>query len=540
MPMNQGLATVDPPDQCVLRYALERHACQRPHTLFAVFENGAQWTFAQTLASCQSTAAALQALGVRQGDHVLMMLPNSELAVRCLLAICYMGAVAVPVNPAFKGRLLEHVVVNSGARLAIVHPDALPELGRINAPCLERVVLSTGELPAVASTTPALLPDSALSGDPADIQPLTRPIAPWDTQTIIYTSGTTGPSKGVLSSAMHAWSAAGPRAWPFIRNDDRHLVHMPLFHIGGTFMCIDALLRGGSIAVVAGFRTQTFWESVSRLDVTAVFLLGTMATFLLKQAPGEWERKHKLRMVFIVPLGASGPEFKARFGADVYTVFNMTEISTPLHSPPNPVKPNTCGRPREGVEVRLVDEYDCEVAPGEAGELIVRTTQPWAMNHGYHGNPEATAAAWRNGWFHTGDAFIMDEDGDFFFVDRLKDMIRRRGENISAHELEIELLGHPSVMEAAAIAVPSLHGEDDVMVVLALKEGAQFDHAGFIAYLDCRVPRFMLPRYIRLVERLPMTPTMKVQKQFLRSEGITSDTWDREASGLAGKALRFN
>lgn len=538
--MERQLAAVDPAEQCVLRYALERHAAERPDTTFAVFENGATWTFALTLEQATATAAALQSLGVKQGEPVLLLLPNSEIAVRSLFAINYLGAIAVPVNPAFKGRLLEHVVKNCGARIAIVHPDVVPELSRIDTAQLEVLILSGAETDAGKLDSLRILDQSVLLGSSDEMQPLERPIMPWDTQTIIYTSGTTGPSKGVLSSYMHAWSAAGPLAWPFIRNDDRHLVHMPLFHIGGTFMCINALLRGGSIAVIAGFRTQNFWQLVSQLEVTAAFLLGAMATFLLKQEPMESDRRHKLRVAFIVPLGTSSAQFQKRFGVDIYTVFNMTEISTPLHSGPNPAKPNMCGRPRQGVEVRLVDQNDCEVPAGKVGEMIVRTDQPWAMNHGYHNNPEATAAAWRNGWFHTGDAFIVDEDGDFFFVDRLKDMIRRRGENISAYELEVELLGHPAITEAAAVPVASAHGEDEVMVVLVLKQGASLDQAELIEYLDQRVARFMLPRYIRILDRLPMTPTMKVQKQLLRSTGLTIDTWDCEAHGIVRKSTRFD
>jgi crotonobetaine/carnitine-CoA ligase len=538
--MERQLATVDSAEQCVLRHALERHAAQRPDATFAVFENGATWTFEQTLLHSADTASALQSLGVKQGEPVLLLLPNSETAVRSLFAINFLGAIAVPVNPGFKGRLLEHVVKNCGARIAIVHPDVVSELGRIDTAQLEVLIVSGRATNAEKPNRLRILDDSALLGSRDTLQPLERPIMPWDTQTIIYTSGTTGPSKGVLSSYMHAWSAAGPLAWPFIRNDDRHLVHMPLFHIGGTFMCINALLRGGSIAVVAGFRTQSFWQVVAELEVTAAFLLGTMATFLLKQEPSELDRRHKLRVAFIVPLGTSAPRFRERFGVDVHTVFNMTEISTPLHTGPNPTKPNMCGQPRSGVTVRLVDEHDCEVPTGTVGEMVVRTDQPWAMNHGYHNNQEATAAAWRNGWFHTGDAFIVDQDGDFFFVDRLKDMIRRRGENISAYELEVELLGHPSITEAAAIPVPSAHGEDEVMVVIVLKQDAILDQVELIEYLDQRVARFMLPRYIRIVDRLPMTPTMKVQKQLLRSTGLTTDTWDRDAHGITKKSTRFD
>jgi carnitine-CoA ligase len=258
-----------------------------------------------------------------------------------------------------------------------------------------------------------------------------------------------------------------------------------------------------------------------------------MATFLLKQPPSPRDREHGLRMVFIVPFGQSGRPFRERFGVDVFTLFNMTEICTPLISRANPAKDNICGRPRAGVEVRLVDEHDRVVTDGQVGQLILRTEAPWALNHGYNANPQATADAWRNGWFHTGDAFIRDADGDYRFVDRLKDAIRRRGENISSYEIEVELLSHPAVREAAAIPVPSEFSEDEVMVVLAPAAGASIEPEDIIQHLLPRVAHHMVPRYIRVIEELPKTPTAKVEKHVLRAEGVTPDTWDRERSGIS-------
>ena len=182
--------------------------------------------------------------------------------------------------------------------------------------------------------------------------------------------------------------------------------------------------------------------------------------------------------------------------------------------------------------MRIVDENDCEVPPGTIGELIIRTDMPWALNHGYHRNPEATAKAWRNGWFHTGDAFRRDENGNFFFVDRMKDAIRRRGENISSFEVEAEVGSHPSVQECAAVAVPSELGEDEVLVAIAPQPGHEIDHEALIEYLIPRMAHFMVPRYIRIVPELPKTPTQKVQKHLIRSQGVTADTWDREKAGI--------
>jgi crotonobetaine/carnitine-CoA ligase len=192
----------------------------------------------------------------------------------------------------------------------------------------------------------------------------------------------------------------------------------------------------------------------------------------------------------------------------------------------------TCGKPRAGVELKLVDANDNEVAPGSIGELILRTDEPWTLSHGYLNNPQATASTWRNGWFHTGDLFYHDSDNNYFFVDRVKDMIRRRGENISSFEVEAELLACPGIKAAAAVAVPGDGGEDEVLAVLSPVAGASLDPVTIITFLQPRLANFMIPRYIRIVDELPLTPTQKVEKHVLRAAGITADTWDREASGI--------
>jgi carnitine-CoA ligase len=214
----------------------------------------------------------------------------------------------------------------------------------------------------------------------------------------------------------------------------------------------------------------------------------------------------------------------------------MSEVSCPLAAEPNPTVAAACGKPRAGIEVRLVDAHDCEVAPGEIGELIIRSDAPWAMNHGYNKAPEATALAWRNGWFHTGDAFRVDRDGNYFFVDRFKDAIRRRGENISSFEVELEVAAHPAIREAAVVSVPSEHGEDDVLVAVSLAEGQALDPAELIHFLKPRMAHFMVPRYVRVLGDLPKTPTNKVEKYLLRRDGVTPDTFDRDAAGIVIKS----
>jgi crotonobetaine/carnitine-CoA ligase len=514
---------------CVVRYLIDHWAEDRPAQVFAIFDGGSEWTFGELRKRTIAVAAGLARAGVKRGDHVLAWQPNTPEMLLTFFAINYLGAVYVPINTAYRGRVLEHVVENSDARIAVVHADLVPRLASLNLARLEQLVVVGGD---VAESPLPVTPFGALSGKATDLPALARPIEPWDTQSIIYTSGTTGPSKGVLSSYLHMYTNPGPEAWWFVTGEDRFLVNMPMFHIGGLGLSFAMLVRGGSIVMPERFSTDEFWPLVRDTRTTTVFLLGVMATFLLKIPPGPADRDHFVRKVFIVPLSDGATEFHERFGVDVYTIFNMTEISSPIVSTPNPAVRGTCGKVRPGVDVRLVDENDCEVGVGIAGEMIIRTDRPWAMNHGYYKNPEATARAWRNGWFHTGDAFRKDADGNFFFVDRIKDAIRRRGENISSFEVEAEIVAFPAVREAAAIAVPSELGEDEVMAVVAPTAGQTIDPAALIGFLRDRMAYFMIPRYIRVLPELPKTPSSKVMKAELRAQGVTPDTWDRERAGI--------
>ena len=270
-------------------------------------------------------------------------------------------------------------------------------------------------------------------------------------------------------------------------------------------------------------------------NITSVCLVAAMIPFLSKLPPGSETKNHPLKKALCIPWNEEAKAFGRRYGIEVRTCFNMTEISNPMVSECYPSKIGTCGKIRDGVEARVVDENDCEVAPGVTGELILRTDRPWAMNHGYYKIPEATAAAWRNGWFHTGDGFKYDEEGYFYFVDRIKDAIRRRGENISSFEVENEVTAFDAVGEAAAIPVPSELGEDEVMIVVAPAQGKKIDPLELFNFLIPRMAHFMLPRYIRIIDDLPKTPTQKIKKHLLKDAGVTPDTWDREKEGIKVK-----
>ncbi len=531
MPTAVSDPRIPPADRCVLRSVLDRLAGETPDKPFCVFEDGGMWTYAETRDEVLRCARGLQSLGIRQGDHVLSWLPNGADALRVFFGANYLGAVYVPINTAYRGGLLEHVVGISDAALMVGHADLLPRLTAIDRGPLRAILPLHGDAPVIRGLE--IHEAGALYRDDGTLQPLARDIAPWDTQSVIFTSGTTGPSKAVLSSYLHAYTNFGPETWRFITPDDRYLISLPLFHLGGATIAYGMLTQHASITLVEAFKTHSFWSTVRDTGVTSAFMLGVMASFLEAQPPSLSDKDHTLRTVGMVPLVDDVERFMARFGLDVFSIYNMTELCMPVMTDIPLRVPGSCGRTRPGCEVRIVDENDCEVAPGTVGQFVVRCDTPWAMNHGYHKDPEATARAWRNGWFHTGDAGRRDEDGNFFFVDRLKDAIRRRGENISSLEVETEVAAHPAVREAAVIPVPSEHSEDEVMAVVSLASDATLDPAALLAFLEPRMAHFMVPRFVRIVEDLPKTPTEKVEKHRLRDEGVTPDTWDRVEAGVS-------
>jgi carnitine-CoA ligase len=507
---------------------LAHRARETPDREAIVFEGGAAWSWRELDVRVRRHAAGLAALGVGRGEFVLSWLPNGPTAVLNFYALALLGAVYVPFNTAYRGTLLAHVLRNSGARLLVAHGGLLDRLADVDRAQLTDVVVLGPERPALPGL---VLHDAAVLDRDADASVPVDP-EPWDLLMVIYTSGTTGPSKGVLSSHRHARRAA--LGFRNVGAGDRNLTCLPMFHVGGVLGLLWGLLHDDASVVLAdGFRTSEFWSIVRRHRVTTTGLLGSMADFLNAQPAQEDERAHSLRNVLVAPFGAGAIAFGERFGVDVYTEFNMTELAVPLFAGPDPGVVGTCGQPVPGVCLRIVDEHDIDVAEGAIGELVLRMDEPWSISHGYHADPAATARAWRNGWFHTGDRFRRDALGHFHFIDRAADAIRRRGENISAFEVENVLLAHPDIVEAAVVGVPVPGGsEQDVLAVLRTADGAAIDPASLLDWLRPRLPHFMLPRYLRIVADLPRTPTQKVEKHRLRAAGVTADTWDRDAAGI--------
>ncbi len=516
-------------EQCVLPCLLETHATRTPSREFLRFEDGARWTFAATRALARRAAAGLRRHGVRPGEAVLVWLPNGADAVRAWFGINLAGACFAPLNVAYRGRLLAHAIEQSRARVMIVHASLVGRLQEIPRTQLETlIVIGDGppglEWPGTVAGSAAL--DAADDGEPdAEVER-------WDPQALIFTSGTTGPSKGVLCTYLQIQTVARVQ-YGYMNADDRILVELPMFHVGGVGSITGALVAGAACALFEGFSTERFWERVRAFGATTTSgLIGSMTAFLSKQPPGENDADNPLRFA-VGPLTRQAMDLAQRYDFRYCSGFNMTELSVPLFTDVDPAVPGSCGRPRSGVECRIVDANDIECPPGVPGELIVRNDLPWTTSLGYVNQPEANARAWRNGWFHTGDLLYRNEAGEFFFVDRLKDAIRRRGENISSIEVETEVYAFPGVAEVAAVGVPSVDGEEEVLVAVAGKTGAPpLDARELIDFLVPRMPHYMVPRYVRVLDSLPKTATNKIQKVELRNQGVTADCWDRVAHGI--------
>jgi crotonobetaine/carnitine-CoA ligase len=358
---------------------------------------------------------------------------------------------------------------------------------------------------------------------------------PWDTSCMIFTSGTTGPSKGVLVpwGEMYCMATITYDVAVFDETD-AFFCPWPTCHIGGRFPPYTMALAGGSVVFKRRFSLSTWLEEVRSSGCTATNMMELMSSQVRDWPDGSFGRPHPIRHVFgpIIPDIAG---FIRDFGLESYrSGFGMTEMSMVIMDQGRPGRGQMVGKLHEGFpgyEMRIVDEHDRPVPTGEVGELIVRSREPWTMNTGYFGMPAETAAAWRNGWFHSGDAMRVDADGNCQFIDRMKDCIRRRAENISSFEVEAYVAEHPEVAEAAAVAGPSeIVGDEEVRVFVVRRPGSTLEAAELVDFLVPRMPRFMVPRYVQFVDELPRTAaTAKIRKAELRALPIDDGVWDRVA-----------
>lgn len=519
----------------VVGRVLAAQAAARGERTFLVAPPAAPVTFAEADRMATRVANGLRGLGVGPGARVAVMLPNGLEYCYTWFGINRLGAVHVAVNTAYRGAFLRHVLENSAAGVLVAAADLLDLVAEVEAELhhLERVVVVGGP-PRAALRRLEVVDVAAILGDPAAPFDDTA-VGYRDLSSIMYTSGTTGPSKGVLMPHAHVY-LLGLGAVEHLRLTERDVYYicMPLFHANAMFMQLyGSLIAGCPAVIVPRFSASSWLADIRRHGCTVTNTLGVMTEFIVRQPPSAHDRDHRLRLVLAVPNPPSlAPAFRQRFGCQIMEGYGMTEVNIPLYMPiDGPERDGSCGRVYERFfEVRVVDpESDEELPPGEVGEIVVRPREPFCFSLGYNDMPDKTVEAWRNFWFHTGDAGRRDGDGYFYFVDRIKDCIRRRGENISSFEIEAVLLGHPGVAEAAAVAVPSgiAGGEDEIKACLVPRPGTRLDPREVAAHCQGKMPAFAVPRYVEVLDRLPRTPTEKVQKAALRAAGITAATWDR-------------
>ncbi len=479
-------------------------------------------------------AAGLQRVGVGKGDRVGILMGNRPEFLFLWFGLSKLGAVEVPVNTAHRGDLLSYMVGYTDCRVIVTEESYLERLEPIlgHLPTVEHIVLLDG---AQGQTPPLPVPATPWEGlvdndgvfDPAEVKAS-------DPFVILFTSGTSGPSKGMLLPHNYGvfMGEIVADACEYGQGDCLYNV-LPLFHGNAQFLStMPALMSGARMALGERFSASRFWPDVRRYGCTAFNYIGGILPILLKADPRPDDAENPLRVLF----GAGCPPdlfdvIEQRFGVTILEGYGMSEIGIPLLNTLACRKKGTVGRPVFGAQVKLVDDDGLEVPQGTPGEILMRPSHPHTMLLEYCKMPEKTVEAWQDLWFHTGDYGRMDEEGYYYFVDRKKDALRRRGENISSWEVERTIDSHDLVLESAAIPVKTPDAEDEVMVCVVLKPGKVMTPEQLLDHCQANMAYFMVPRYVRFMDELPKTATEKVQKAALRAEGVTPDTWDREAAG---------
>lgn len=519
-----------------LPFLVEKLASETPDAVAlidAVTE--AKVSYRDFASESKAWARHLAALEIGAGDTIATMMGPTFDAYYVWLGLSALAAIEVPINPQLQGRTLKYLLNHSGARVLLVQASVIGQVAEISSDLESLEIMVVTDRDAPDGDLPDLpfrvLYRSELRGLQVDVD--YHRAQRHNTACIIYTSGTTGPPKGVV--IPWGWLSISTEHLPERVQGGTRYSYLSPAHMSGKGALTHAFAERRTLVLREAFSVRNFWTDIEKYNCTVSQLFPAMVKYLLTEPARAGDEATPLQHVWMAPLIPEVRDFMDRFGVAVTTGYGMTEIGGPIHGPDidgtNLEAAGTVNPDPRGYEVRIVDEFDREVATGEIGELIVRTSEPWTLNAGYFRAPEATAEAWRNGWFHTGDALRQDEDGQFYFVDRFKDCIRRKGENISSFEVEGYALEYPGVAEAAAVGVPSPDGEQEVKIFVVESESGNLDPEKMGAWLAEKMPRFMTPRYLEVVLEFPRTPaTGRVQKGTLRSQAAGSGEWDRLAA----------
>lgn len=478
-------------------------------------------------------AHGLKKRGVKRFDRVAMLLPNCLELVATWFAASQLGAIEVPNNPGLKGDFLCHNLNNCGATVLVADAGAIPELAIVQSrlPDLRTLVLvgvDPAEARAAGMTIDRIVRfEECLIAPPIfDLEALHYS----DPMAILYTSGTTGPAKGALMSHHHcyAWAVAMAANLGYTTQDS-YFSALPLFHTDAQMFGVYLpLIYGSKATLVEGFSASRFWGQLRESGATATNLLGAMAVILMRAPHGKDDANNPVRVCQCIPMAPDKEAFEQRFGMRLVTGYGQTETSFVTLDTVNETKAGSCGKAHPDWEVAIVDDKDRPLPAGSMGEIVSRPKKNWSMFSGYYRNDAKTVETLRNLWYHSGDAGVMDEDGWLYFKHRLNEAIRRRGENISAYEVETLAESHPDIVESAAFGIPSEFTEEDIMVVALRRDGSTLTAQALLAHFQANAPRHMVPRYIEITDLpLPRTPTEKIARSVLRQRGLSASTFDR-------------
>ncbi len=486
-------------------------------------------SYAEVRDAAAATAGALREAGLRRGDRLALMCENRVELLDQILACAWLGAVAVPLNTALRGEQLAHQLENSGARILSIDSALVDVLGYLEPPSALEVVWALDGVPeqppAGYRVTVPPAPAAAVDAEP---------VRPGETAAILYTSGTTGVSKGVCCpQAQFYWWGVLVGEMLELEEDDVLYTCLPLFHTNALNAFVQALVAGATYHLGPRFSASRFWSRAAEAGATVTYLLGAMVSILLTRPEEPADAAHGVRRA-LAP--GSAPDdfarFRERFGVQLVEGYGSTETNCAIGASWRHQRPGLMGPVRAGFHAQVIDADGVPVPDGTGGELVLRHDPPFAFATGYFAMPEKTVEAWSDLWFHTGDRVVRDGDGWYRFTDRIKDAIRRRGENISSFEVEQALRGHAAVEAVAAFPVASEVGEDEVAVAVVPRPGTTVDPVDLIRWCEPRLAYFAIPRFVRIVEQLPLTPNGKVRKAELRDAGVAEGTWDREAAGV--------
>ena len=493
--------------------------------------NGKDVSYAEADRRADRVASAFLALGVAKGERVALLLHNCFEYLDLWFGLSRIGAVQLPLNTAYKGQQLAHTLKRAPVGIVVVEDALLPELERVIDP-----IGTIKCLIVIGKTRPQcnckyLFYKDIFFNSPTSAH--ARPevgVSGADVGVIMNTSGTTGPSKGVLLSHAQQYilgrNIVNDMA---LTADDVFYNFFPLFHnTAQAMITLPVLLVGAKMVLSDRFSATKFWPDVRGLGCTAFYYIGEILRILLKSTTAADGAGTPLRIGWGIGASAADfSEFQSRHGVQMRTGYGSTEGNVGVYLPHE--KPNlaSVGRPLPGFEVRIAGEDNDPLPPGKTGEILVRGSEPCTTMLGYDGDPAATLAAWKDLWFHTGDAGYLDSGGNLFFTGRVKDAMRVRGENVSAFEVEQAIAEVEGVMEAAAIAVPCELGGDEIKIVVVVRADATPTCEALIQHAEKCLPRYAVPRYVEFIEALPKTETNKVRKNVLRETPFTPATWDR-------------